>query len=608
MTLLLSVSLKIALLLLAALTATAFLQRRSAAVRHWLLATALFACLCMPALESLTPAWTVRLPSSWSFASSSSSLRFVSETTEPPATTHPTVSEDLRPSRLTGMPNLATVLAAIWLGGTALGLATLVGGLARLRTLAAESEPMSSGPWRDAANELSQRYGIHRSLRLLCCRYPTMLATWGVVRPTIVLPEEARSWASERVHAVLHHELAHVARGDWIVALTADLLRSVYWFNPLLWIACRRLRHEAERACDDLVLTSGISGSEYATHLLNVARESVHCRDQWSPAIAVAHHSMLEGRVRAMLDARLNREPLTVFTRAATIVVLACVTVPIGVITVSGHTETASARDRVTPSGTLPLRPAVPETPSAERRILHTSPGQAQTAGGTIEGVLYDQFGGLLPGASVKLTAVAAGGSQSTLTNRGGSFVFKGVPAGDYELVTDLPGFVSVRNVVRAEPGGTVRRHITLPIGAVEEIIHVTCAASDLRSRPTAPTGAATPGPSRSQATGQRGAEPKIPGTFTGGIGGQIKVPSKLLDVRPICPASTTQESSLVRLAGRIGIDGLITDLRDVSSGVQPAYVASAMEAARQWAFTPTLLNGAPIEVNITVNVSYAWN
>ena len=59
------------------------------------------------------------------------------------------------------------------------------------------------------------------------------------------------------------------------------------------------------------MLTSGISGSEYATHLLDVARESAQCRHPWSPAIAIAHHSMLEGRVRAMLNARVNREPLT---------------------------------------------------------------------------------------------------------------------------------------------------------------------------------------------------------------------------------------------------------------------------------------------------------
>jgi hypothetical protein len=66
-------------------------------------------------------------------------------------------------------------------------------------------------------------------------------------------------------------------------------------------------------------------------------------------------------------------------------------------------------------------------------------------------------------------------------------------------------------------------------------------------------------------------------------------------------------EPGVVQLAGRIGIDGLFTDLRDVSDNVQPAYVASALEAARQWVFTPTLLNNAPIEANVSVNVYYSW-
>ena len=47
--------------------------------------------------------------------------------------------------------------------------------------------------------------------------------------------------------------------------------------------------------------------------------------------------------------------------------------------------------------------------------------------------------------------------------------MFKDLAAGDYELVTELPGFITVKNVVRAEAGATVRRHITLPIGTLKK-------------------------------------------------------------------------------------------------------------------------------------------
>ena len=613
MTFLLSVTIKIACLMLVALAATALLRRRSAALRHWVLATALFGCLCLPALELFTPAWSIPLPAAWSAPSANPSLRIVSEPTAVRTSARPTGGDATDASRLDGLPSLAILLASAWIIGVVVGVAMLVAGLWRLRTLAAESELVSAGLWRDLADDVARRYGLRRHVRLISCRHSTMLATWGVMNPTILLPAAAQEWTHDRIQAVLHHELAHVLRGDWAVALTAHVLRSVYWFNPMLWLACRQLRHEGERACDDLVLTSGMSGSEYAAHLLDVAREFAQRGRPWSPAIAIAHHSMLEGRVRAMLAVRVNREPLSSLGRTTIVAALAAVTVSIGVATVSGHTAITPKPDvSLLPAGTLPVL-----TPDQERRSVEppaakaaAPAAQTQPAGGTIEGVLYDQYGGLLPGASVTLTQVGGGSSQNTLTDRGGSFVFRGLAAGDYEFVTNLPGFLSVKNVVRAEQGATVRRYITLPIGTVQETINVTCPAPDsTSSRPTAPTASTTPGPAQRQAArGQSGTEPKIPATFTGDIGGQIKAPTKLSHTNPVCPSGVTPRSTVVKLAGRIGIDGLFSDLHDTGTDTEAAYVASAMEASRKWVFTPTLLNGAPIEANITVTVSYSWN
>jgi beta-lactamase regulating signal transducer with metallopeptidase domain len=610
MTLLLSVTLKISLLTLAALALTAVLRRRSAAMRHWVLATTMVCCLCVPAVELLLPAWSIPLPVAWLTSSGASSLRLSSDA---PATqaASPALATTTDDASTSGAPSLGVLIAAIWLGGAAIGFAVLSVGLLRLRALAAESASVSTGVWRAVADRVAARYGIRQHVRLLRCRHPTLLATWGLVRPTILLPEGAETWTEDRVHAVLHHELAHILRGDWAVSLAASTLKSVYWFNPLLWVACRRLRHESERACDDLVLASGISAPEYATHLLDVARESSQRRHPWSPAIAIAHHSMLERRVRAMLNSRLNHEPLTAVVRATTLIAIAAVVMCVGVVTLSGNTERIAAPDvRLVPSGILTV-------PTTETAKFSNAPRASQTAiplaqtptrGGTIEGVLYDQFGGLLPGASVRLTQVANGSSQNSMTDRGGLFVFRDLPAGDYEVaVTELPGFMRVNVVVRAEPGATVRRHITLPIGNLEETIHVTCSTARLdTSRPSAPAGSAAPGAANKQA-GPRGEEPKIPSTFTGGIGGQIRVPRKLSHTNPVCPMGAAPESTVVKLAGRIGIDGLFTDLHDVSNAPAP-YAASALDATRQWVFTPTLLNGAPIEVNINVTVSYSWS
>ena len=56
----------------------------------------------------------------------------------------------------------------------------------------------------------------------------------------VVIPATAATWPAERVRAVLSHELAHVRRRDWSIQVLAEPFRCVYWFNPLVWIACRR--------------------------------------------------------------------------------------------------------------------------------------------------------------------------------------------------------------------------------------------------------------------------------------------------------------------------------------------------------------------------------
>ena len=80
-------------------------------------------------------------------------------------------------------------------------------------------------------------YGLRRPVVLLQSDHPTMLVTWGWLRPKVILPAGARDWTRDRMRVVLCHELAHIRRGDWAAQMTAELLRSIYWFNPLMWIA-----------------------------------------------------------------------------------------------------------------------------------------------------------------------------------------------------------------------------------------------------------------------------------------------------------------------------------------------------------------------------------
>jgi protein TonB len=54
-----------------------------------------------------------------------------------------------------------------------------------------------------------------------------------------------------------------------------------------------------------------------------------------------------------------------------------------------------------------------------------------------------------------------------------------------------------------------------------------------------------------------------------------------------------------------IGVDGTVTSVRVLSAQVHPDFAVAAVDAVRQWRFTPTLLNASPVEVLMTVSVTF---
>ena len=61
----------------------------------------------------------------------------------------------------------------------------------------------------------------------------------------------------------------------------------------------------------------------------------------------------------------------------------------------------------------------------------------------------------------------------------------------------------------------------------------------------------------------------------------------------------------MVPIEATIGVDGTVTMVRVASTQVHPDFAIAAVDAVRQWRYTPTLLNGRPVQVVMTVNVAF---
>jgi TonB family protein len=527
--------LRSSLVLAAGFAAVALLRKQPASLRHWALMATLALAAAQPAIHGFMPAWHI-VASGWTQPQPEGTAAASTE-----------IAFELPASAAMAEPASAFYWSAaafqVWLAGVIVSVGILLIGTLWLTWLTARATNADSH-WQIAADDVRRRLGIHRPIRVAVTQHPAMLVTWGVLAPVILLPRTATTWSPDRIQLVLAHEMAHLVRRDWLVQLSAELLRALNWFNPLFWIACARLRRESEYACDDIVLDLGTGGTAYAGHLVDLARTfSAHGRT-WLPAPSIARPSTLERRVRAMLNPHIDRRPVSRTRRVALALLLLAIALPIA---------------------------------AASRQ-----PGDAS-------GVLRDPSGRVLPNATVRMTAVNGDATYEAVSDASGTFQFAGLTAGDYMLSARLPGFLSSRQRVR--------------IASNMEPLSVTLQVGTLKERVTVNSSYPQDGPRTNSVVPPAETAPACGSTE---LGGNLKPPKKLRDVRPryrqaLIDANVEGE---VLLQARIGVDGRIREI-EVVSPVHAELEEEAIAAVSQWEFSPTYLNCEPIEVRMFVTVGF---
>lgn len=88
-------------------------------------------------------------------------------------------------------------------------------------------------------------------------------------------------------------------------------------------------------------------------------------------------------------------------------------------------------------------------------------------------------------------------------------------------------------------------------------------------------------------------------------VGGKIKQPMKIKDVKPVYPdmAQSAHVTGTVIVEATIGEDGKVVDAKILRS--IPMLDKAALDAVRQWEYTPTLLDGVPVPVVLTVTITF---
>ena len=286
-----------------ALALLALLRNRSAAERACVAHFAMAAVLLVPLVVLAGPALEVPLLTAEEPAPVTASVVPATETALP------ATAVAIEPVPQSWLDGETSLLLAYGVPAGLMLLVTLVA-ILRLFALRGRANVIVQPGWLSALAHAQRRMGFKHGTALLVSEELASPVSWGVLRPVILLSEDAVESPGD-AEAIIAHELAHVARLDWLNLLLARIATALFWFNPLVWMLARRGHQLREEAADDAVLRADVPNTDYAALLVGCARHEGSGMLLAANGVAPGKGS-LSIRVRRILDQAAPRSPARV--------------------------------------------------------------------------------------------------------------------------------------------------------------------------------------------------------------------------------------------------------------------------------------------------------
>lgn len=232
-----------------------FLRRNSSKVRYFIAASALF---------TLTLAAVITFVSLYQSENYQAQVSTLTQT--PPSIASGKSSLALiRPIAIDSQGQLAffsdyfnqhlPLIVTIWLLGVLVLMLRFLGGFAYLQRLRHHQVTSVSKDWQVKTLEIADQLRIKKVVRLFESAMVKTPMVIGHLKPVILLPLGTISGlGSKQVESILAHELAHIARNDYLVNILQSIVEIFLFFNPAMWWISARIREERENCCDDIAL------------------------------------------------------------------------------------------------------------------------------------------------------------------------------------------------------------------------------------------------------------------------------------------------------------------------------------------------------------------
>jgi bla regulator protein BlaR1 len=196
------------------------------------------------------------------------------------------------------MEDVLPWLAPFWIAGVVLFHLRSVAAWMAAQRVRRRGVCRAPDPWPQRLRHLSARLRVSQPVALLETCLADVPVVIGYLRPVILVPVGMLAgMPAAQVEAILLHELAHIARRDYLLNLLQTVVEDFLFYHPAIWWISGVIRAERENCCDDLVVAASGDAREYAAAL--AALEQTRCTADQA-ALSATGGSLVK-RIRRLL-------------------------------------------------------------------------------------------------------------------------------------------------------------------------------------------------------------------------------------------------------------------------------------------------------------------
>lgn len=189
----------------------------------------------------------------------------------------------------TSLDIIYNVLFSVWLIGTVLLTGIFIYSIYQVNHLKKSSTTIKDKQINEMFQSCMKKVRLTKNIKLRETSLLSSPITLGFFRPYIIIPKETRkTFTVNELKYVFLHELSHQKNKDTMINYAMWMLKTIYWFNPLIWYAFKKIRTDRELACDNSVLNllNEKGYIEYGHTIIHFADKSIsRSYEQLTPGI-----------------------------------------------------------------------------------------------------------------------------------------------------------------------------------------------------------------------------------------------------------------------------------------------------------------------------------